>query len=369
MFPFTVFFLDFVVTSSLHVVGSKTLGGAERFCLRLLEGLRESGDEVGLVHRRGSEVADAVPPSIATHPSPLRTVWDPLSRRDIAGLIRRLRPDIVQTYMGRATRQTRLSRRKGPVHVARLGGYYKLNGYFHAHAWIGNTRGVCDYMLEAGLPVARVHHISNFIDEPAPVSDADLDALRGELGIPEDALTLMTAGRFVPVKGHCHLLEAFARLPDEIGGRPLWLVMVGDGPLQGGLGDQARQLGLENRVAWAGWRTEPGPFFQLADLVVFPSLEMETLGNVILEAWAHRRPLVTTRFRGARELTHHGEDAWQAPCADSEALAEAIRRVLTDPELGRDMAARGRGRIDQEFTRQVIVGQYRELYQQLLAGR
>lgn len=356
------------MTASLHIIGSKALGGAERFALRLVQALHGRGEPVEMVLRRGSEVIDAVPPGVPVHETPLRTVWDPLSRRHISRIIRARQPAVVQTYMGRATRQTHLPYGRSPVHVARLGGYYKLKGYRHAHAWIGNTRGVCDYMVREGLPAGRVHHISNFIDAPVPVPAQALAALRQELGVPPSALALVTAGRFVEVKGHHHLLEAFARLPAEVDGRPPWLVMVGDGPLAESLQETAGQLGIADRVAWAGWRRDPGPFFQLADLVVFPSLDRETLGNVILEAWAHDRPLVTTRFRGAREITRHGEDAWQVPCEDAAALAEGIRTVLADPALAAALAARGHERVEREFSRDAIVDQYRALYAQLARG-
>lgn len=353
---------------SLHIVGSKTLGGAERFFLRLTEALDERGHPITLALRAGSEVVAAVREGLPVRESPLRTVWDPISRRDISRLIKEIRPDIVQTYMGRATRQTHLPRGRRPVHIARIGGYYKLNGYTHAHAWVGNTRGVCDYMVREGLPADRVFHISNFIDAPRPVAESERVDLRAELGIPEDALALVTAGRLIEVKGHAYLLEAFSRLPRTVDDRPLWLVMVGDGPLREGLQDQARQLGIADRVAWAGWRTDPAPFFALADLVVFPSLDAETLGNVILEAWAFRKPLVTAQFRGAREITCHGEDAWQVPCGDSKALAAGIETVLGDEPLAAALAETGHARVNSEFSRDAIVDQYLDLYETLLQG-
>ena len=88
---------------------------------------------------------------LTRHCLPMRIVGDPISRLEVSRLIGRRRPHIVQTYTGRATRLTRLSRQNESVHVARLGGYYKVGGYRHAHAWIGNTKGICDYLVAAGL--------------------------------------------------------------------------------------------------------------------------------------------------------------------------------------------------------------------------
>jgi len=267
--------------------------------------------------------------------------------------------------MGRATRMTRLESGAGPVHIARLGGYYKLHPYRHAHAWIGNTKGLCDWMVQQGLPASRVFQIYNFVDPPRLQPPERVAMLRNALEIPTDAWVLLTAGRFVPVKGHVHLLEALSRLPVTIAERPLYLVLLGDGVLGPKLMAQAGQTGLNKRIVWAGWQSDPTPYYQLADLVVFPSHEEETLGNVILEAWAWSRPLVTSRFRGAREIVHHGEDAWCVPCAHGPALAQGIEQVLRDPRLRAAMVARGQRRVRKEFGRRVIMDRYLALYREL----
>jgi glycosyltransferase involved in cell wall biosynthesis len=220
-------------------------------------------------------------------------------------------------------------------------------------------------MVQNGLPADRVFHIYNFVDPARPVPPQRIAALRAELALPADAWVLVTAGRFVPVKGLAFLVDALSLLPAQIDGRPLRLVLLGDGVLGPELRRRAASAGIDGRVVWAGWRTDPGPFFQLADLVVFPSLDEETLGNVILEAWSWSKPLVTSRFRGAREIARHGEDAWCVPCADAPALAQGIETVLHDPTLAADMARRGHARVQTELGRGPIMDRYLELYRTL----
>jgi L-malate glycosyltransferase len=352
---------------SLQLVGSKGLGGAERWFVRFATALAARGARAELGIRGGSELeglARDLP--LPLHRLPFLSVWDPWSLAAVSGLIQRVRPDLVQTYMGRATRLTHLSSRRGPIHVARLGGYYKLDPYRHAHAWIGNTRGLCDWMVRQGLPAERVFHIYNFADPARPVAEAEVAALRADLTIPRDAWVLLAPGRFVPVKGHADLLEAAALLPRDIAGRPLRLMLLGDGVLRPALERQAARLGIDDLLIWPGWQTAPGPYFRLADLVVFPSLDEETLGNVILEAWAWGRPLVTSLFRGAREIARHGEDAWCVPCRDPRALAAGIRTLLEDPTLAAAMVEQGGRRVQAEFGRDAIVAQYLDLYRTLV---
>ncbi|CAK0748018.1 Glycosyltransferase [Gammaproteobacteria bacterium] len=349
---------------TLHLIGSRALGGAERWCFKLTRALHAQGEAVGIGIRQGSELTHLPWGTLRVTPLPLHTVWDPWSRWAVARWIRREQPALVQTYMGRATRLTRLEAGREPVHLARLGGYYKLDGYRHAHAWVANTLGLCDYLIEQGFPKQRVFHLYNFADPPRPVDPAELAALRASLGAGDEWL-LLTPGRFVPVKGHPHLLEALARLPALMGGRRWRLILLGEGPLGESLRDQARRLALEDRLLWPGWQRDPAPWYALADLVVFPSLEMETFGNVVVETWSHGKPLVTTAFRGAREIVRNGVDARLVPCADPAALAQGIAEVLNDPAWARELAESGRLRLAKDFQRERILSDHLDLYRHL----
>ncbi len=351
--------------TTLQMVASKSLGGAERWFIRFSVALAERQAPAHLAIRAGSALEGLDLGPLPVHRLPYRTTWDPWSRHATGRLIERIRPDIVQTYMGRATRLTHLPERGGPIHLARLGGYYALGPYRHAHGWIGNTLGLCDWMVRNGLPAERVHHIYNFADPARPVAPALVDELRAQHAIPEDAWVLVSLGRLVPVKGQRYLIDALSRLPRTVAERPLRLLMVGDGPLGAELRAQAERLGQEDRICWAGWQRDPAPYLQMADLVVFPSLDAETLGNVILEAWAWGKPLVTASFRGAREIARHGEDAWCVPCEDAGALAEGIRQTLSDSALMTAMVARGRDRVERQFGRRAIMDRYLELYRAL----
>ncbi|MEJ2609176.1 MAG: glycosyltransferase [Candidatus Thiodiazotropha sp.] len=348
---------------SLQLIGSKTFGGAERWFQRFSFALQELGHHTEIGVRKGYELDQDHWNGLTKYPLALRTVWDPLSRLEVSRLIKRLKPEIVQTYMGRATRLTRLHMGHQPLHVARIGGYYKLDGYHHAHTWIGNTRGICDYLVKSGFPAQRVHHIYNFYETPVDTGER---VSRSEWRVPDDAWLLLTPGRLVPVKGHCHLLDAVSRLPSEISGRPLYFMVLGDGPLQETLMMQASALGIDNRLIWAGWQSNPIPFYHLSDMVVFPSRDEETFGNVILEAWAHERPLVTTTFRGAREIIIDGENAVMAPCGKPAALAQAIERTLLDEVLMASLVQEGQRELARMFSKSAIMSQYIDLYQQLI---
>ncbi len=352
---------------TVHIIGSRASGGAERFYSRLVSALHAQGEPVLAVCPPGSAVAEELESTgTPVQPLAMRSVWDLAARWRIGRIARQFDADIVQTYMGRATRLTHLPRGRRPVHVARLGGYYNLKGYRHAHGWVGNTRGICDYLLDSGLPADRVFHIGNFVDRPAPVAATDIQRLRTRLGVPSDALVVTAAGRLHPNKGFPDLLEAFARLPRELGGRPLHLVIAGDGPMAAELKALGEQLALHDRLHWAGWQNDLGPYYGLADLFVCPSRH-EPLGNVILEAWNHGAPLLATRSLGAEELITDGDNGRLVPVQDPPALAGAMEELLrADPGMRGALAERGRATVAASHSREVVVGAYLDMYAQLL---
>lgn len=351
---------------SIHVLGSHLPGGAESFFARLVQALTRTGQPTLAVIRGDSPVAHALSSEVEQVRLPMLNNYDIYSRWRLTRLIRDWRADIVQTYMSRASRLTRLPAGSHAAHVARLGGYYKIDGYYrHANAWVGNTRDICDYLVAQQLPPKRVFHIGNFVPTPRSVPQAELSALRASLGVSANAFVLFALGRLVATKGFRDLLEAFARLEPTVDGRPLVLVIAGDGAERDALAETTRGLGLVERVHWAGWQNDPTPFYALGEVFVCPSRH-EPLGNVILEAWQRRLPVVSTLNEGARQIAQDGHNALLAPLADPAGLAEALRRVFAmRPDERRRMADAGHATVQREHTEQAVVASYLEMYQQL----
>lgn len=352
---------------TLQIIGSKKSGGAESFFIRLHRAFNET-TEVGstAVVPHTSELLESLNHT-PVRTSAMRSVFDPLSRFSLGALIRRERPDIVQTWMGRATRLVHLRPGKGPVHVARLGGFYNPEHYRHVHALVGNTRGICDYLIRHGFPAERVHYISNFVPRPEPVDAERIRQWRDRLNLGDD-LIVFALGRLHTNKAFDTLLDAFSALPAEIGGRRVQLLLAGDGPLAGQLKSQAENSEARDRIHFLGWQSDPAPFFALADLFVCPSRH-EPLGNVILESWAHGVPLVSTRSEGALELITDGSDGILTEIDAGDELAAAMQQVLSASDEQRAaLVSAGRLTLEQRFGQKTIVAAYRSLYESLLGG-
>ncbi|MCK6425806.1 MAG: glycosyltransferase [Burkholderiaceae bacterium] len=350
---------------SLHIIGSRRLAGAERFFVRLVGALAERGHPTVAVIRGDSPVAAALSPAVQQVHLGMRSKYDLWSAWQIRRLIARRQPDIVQTYMGRASRLTRLPAGSRSVHIARLGGFYGLDGYYrHADAWVGNTHGIVEYLLRGGLPAERVHYIGNFVPPTRAVDAAEVAALRQRLGLPPQARVVLAMGRLVEKKGFDDLLDAWARLPaSDADGRPLHLVLAGSGGHQQALADRVAALKLGARAHLVGWQNDLALWYALGEIFVCPSRQ-EPLGNVILEAWRHRIPLLSTRNEGACELVRDGENGRLVPLRDPAALAEGILALLQTPaEARRALIDAGQRCVDEEHSEQRVTEAYLALYE------
>lgn len=353
--------------TSAQIIGGRSLGGAELFYARLVSALHRRGHATWAVTVPGSLIATELLADVPRIDIAMRGIWDWWARWKIQHIMHNKHLDIVQTYMGRATRLTHLPAGQRPIHIARLGGYYEPRGYRHAHAWIVVSAGIGDHLIRHGFPHQRVFHITNFVTPNAPRSAIVLQQLRQNLAIPDDALIITAVGRLHPIKGFNDLLTAFATLPACIHDRPVYLVVVGDGPLALPLRHQTNQLGIAERVRWPGWRDDAGDFQELADLCVCSSLQ-EGIGNVILEAWAHRRPVLATQTLGPAEIAVHEENAWLTPVSDPAALAGAMELLLRDEALRAELAARGYQTLLARHSEDAIVNAYLDLYRSLLGA-
>jgi glycosyltransferase involved in cell wall biosynthesis len=272
--------------------------------------------------------------------------------------------------MGRATRLTRVPEDLPVVHVARLGGFYKIDGYYrHAHAWVGNTRAIANYLVGQGLPADRVFHIGNFVPDPRRYSDQERLERRLALRVPDGAWVLFALGRLIEKKGFQDLLAALARLPAEIAGRSWVMLIAGSGEDEQRLARQALELGVADRVRWLGWQHPADPWYDIADLVIVPSRH-EPLGNVILEAWNYRRAVVSTQSDGARELIRSDENGLLVPCAAPAILAEAVQVALASCDASRAaLGEAGHRELQTRHGRAVVLAAYQQLYSRLMRER
>lgn len=201
-----------------------------------------------------------------------------------------------------------------------------LLGYRLATARVGVSRGTCaDMAALARMPLDRFVPIHNPVRPLTPPGPDDLRAAH-DLWAGAGP-RILTVGSLKPVKNHPLLLCAFAKLQ-----RPeARLMFLGQGQGEVALRALATELGVADRVIFAGFHPDPSPFYATADLFVLAS-DHEGFGNVIVEALTFGLPVVSTDCpSGPAEILEGGRFGRLVPVGDAGALAGAMAAALDAP--------------------------------------
>jgi glycosyltransferase involved in cell wall biosynthesis len=238
-----------------------------------------------------------------------------------------------------------------------MGGYYNLKYFTTADYLIGVTPRIRDYIVERGVAPQRAfvcHTFGTMPDAPA--------VGRASLGVPQDALLLLTLSRLHPKKGIDTAIRALARLANA------HLCVAGDGPEQAKYETLARELGLTERVHFLGWRNDRKALLEACDICLLPS-RYEPFGTVIAEAWSMRRPLVAALADGARQYVRDNDNGAVFPIDDDAALARRILQIADDPQFAARIVENGYSDYERLFAREIVIDHLLDIYRTVIAAR
>ncbi len=359
------------------------LGGAERVLLRNLDALDRSlftpalacpsdGPLAREAERRGLRVH-------LGHPSPrllnIRRrslggslavlplyAWDmAASVVRLAGLVRRegfdlvytnsAKADIYGSLAGRAARRPVVWRLHDIVDPQAFNGLNRFLFRACATLFCARVLAVSDAvrraLVEQGVSAGKVVTVYNGFDLAEAEAAPDGREAREGLGIDPGAPVAAFVGRLVDWKGADYFLRAAALAARDLPAARF--LVVGDAVLgEQGYADSlkglARELGLEDKVIFTGWREDIPALIRAADVLVHSSILPEPLATVIIEAMALGRPVVAARDGGVPEMVVEGETGLMVPPRDAGALASAVTAVLSDPALAERMGEAGQRR-------------------------
>ncbi|WP_135079017.1 glycosyltransferase [Terasakiella sp. SH-1] len=341
----------------LQTMAGAEFGGAEAFFTRLAVALEKTDIEQRVAIRENGQRARVLREGgVDPLQLPFGGTFDMRTGMMLRREIKSFNPDVVLTWMNRATKKTPAGKGKF-VKVARLGGYYDLKYYRDCDHLVGNTQDIVDYLIKEGWPEDRAHYLPNFVP-----SERMEPASRMELSTPEDAPLLLSLGRLHENKAFDTLLKALARVP----GVYLWL--AGEGPKRQELELLAEELGIRPRVRFLGWRNDTAALFAAADVYICPSRH-EPLGNVVLEGWAQGRPVIAADSLGPGTLIEHGVNGVLCTVDDDKAMGDAIKWVFGDEEFAHQLATKAWESYQRDFTEEVVVQKYLEFFEKITQDR
>jgi glycosyltransferase involved in cell wall biosynthesis len=346
----------------VHVFATFGAGGPQVRAVQLMARLGAGHAHVVLPMDGRSEAAAQLPSGLDV------TVAPPPPRRGFLASVRALRtwlaaqrPDLVLTYNWGAIEAAVAARSLGLPLVHHEDGFLpdEAERRLRRRSWLRRLalRAVPVVVPSAVLQriattewhlrPALVHHLPNGVDlqrfRPAPS--------------PPAARVIGTVGGLRGEKDHATLLRAFAALGDTAAR----LDLVGDGPLARELQQLALQLGIRERVRFAGPVRDTAPCYAAFAVFVLSS-RTEQMPLVLLEAMAAGLPVVATDTGDVRAVLPAAAADLVVPRQDPSALAAALRRVLADPELGRRLGAANRARVAERYEAGACLDRFLAVY-------
>jgi glycosyltransferase involved in cell wall biosynthesis len=239
-------------------------------------------------------------------------------------------------------------------------------------AAVANSRSVADDVKALCGGELPVHPVWNAVDLARYTPDgpqADLDALSG-LSHRDGVVRVGLVATFARWKGHRTFLAALAKLPASanvrgyIIGGPLYTTSGSQLTLDE-LRQEAKALGLSDRIGFTGVVSDSSTAMRALDVVVHASTDPEPFGLVIAEAMACGRSVVTSAAGGARELTEPDVNALVHAPGDADGLAQAIHTLAMNPALRARLGKAGRATAERSFTRTRLVNDLTPIYERL----
>lgn len=202
------------------------------------------------------------------------------------------------------------------------------------------------------------------------MTEADPQAVqkkRQELGINKEDFVIVAVGRLAPVKNYPALIKSFSEVRKKAG-RPVSLIIVGDGPERNSLQKLIEESGLERTARLLGARNDAREILSAGHVYVLPSLS-EGISIALLEAMSVKLPAVATRVGGNGEVVVHGETGYLVEKNDVEAMSQSLLRFIgNEPERIRMGEAAWRRAAD-NFSLAATLGSFEKLYTTLLESK
>jgi len=214
--------------------------------------------------------------------------------------------------------------------------------------------------------------IYNGVDTDEFSPHVDGSSVRMEFDVPLNVPLIGTVARLVAWKGHHVFLDAMATLADDFPEARFLIVGAPVFDTEGyarQLRVQTRRLGLNNRVRFAGFRWDLPQVLAALDIFVHPALEKDTSPLAVVSAMASGKVIIASAVEGIKEIIEHEREGLLVPPGDVEALAQAIRRLLAEPDLRQRLGQGARARATQELSVEQFVQRCEAIFEAVLAER
>lgn len=361
--------------SLLHTEWSSGWGGQEIRILAESKAFRERGVTVSIAAQPGGQLLrHASEEGFQVFPVHMHKGLNLSAIAQFVNIIRKHQIDLVHTHSsvdhrlaGIAARLTRrpIVRSRHLSTPIKRSPFSKALYTRLADRVITSGQFIRDAMVEYnGMPAEQIVSIPAGIDVEQFSLARELPDVRAELGISAGAFVVGIVGVLRSWKGHADLVQAVRLLKAEIPG--IKLLIVGEGPQRGALETLIHETGQEDNVLMVGHQKDPAPYMKAMDVVALPSFANEATSQVLPQAMAMRRPVISTNIGGLPEVVLHEKTGLLVPPRDCKAIAAALLRLQQDPQLRQRLADQGYRHAQENFTFEAMIDRTEAVYRSLL---
>ncbi len=355
----------------LQILPELRVGGVETGTVDFAKYLREKGHHAVVVSNGGVLVQELAIAGVTHYTLPVHKK----SLRSILSCIKSLRDIILTEKIDIVHARSRVPAwiaffacRKTPAEFLTT-----CHGYYSKH-FFSAVMGYSKLIIVPSQVIGR-HMVDDFKVPaqnirciPRSVDLQRFNTLREEKSKNAQPV-ISIVGRITPLKGHIYFLRAMAQVLRKMPQAKVWV--IGDAPpgketYREELQVLVRRLGLSDCVEFLGTRQDVPQLLAKTDLLVMSSIVPEAFGRVILEAQAVGVPVVATSVGGVVEIIDHEKTGLLVLPKDSEAIAQACLRILTDKKFARQLVVQARQKLESKFTLRHMADSTIEVYQELL---
>lgn len=212
------------------------------------------------------------------------------------------------------------------------------------------------HAIELKLATGRADCV--FLSNTFGTLPQDTPLSREEFGIPDNKPVILMLARMVEDKGVDLLLQAAAELD-------VFLLLAGTGSELDTYRALSKDLGLESRVCFTGWRNDRSALLDLADILALPS-RIDTCPAVMSQAWYKSVPVVAARADGPMQYIQHGVNGMLSDIDDVAGLTENLRAVLENIDLRERLITGGTQTYEAKFSKEVFIDNLLKIYNEII---
>lgn len=339
----------------------------------MLAGLQKAGVSVTAAiepkQRFGSILADA---GIPVHSLTCRGRIDPKAILTLRRILKAEKFDIVHAFSGRGLSNMLFASYGMPVKRVAYRGTMGHLSRLDPTSWISHlnpglhkiicvSHAVEGYLAERGLPgeklitIHKGHNVSWY--------DAATDAELSDFGIPPGSFVVGCVANMRPVKGVDVLVRAMNHLPFP---SPVHLLLVGE-VRDDKITNLTQASKFKDQIHFTGFRADAPAVIAKCQAFVMPSIKREGLPKALIEAMIKSVPSIVTRVGGMPEIVTDGVEGFVVPPSDPKAIAEAIQKLVSNPEIRTQFSTAARERIISNFNIVRTTERTLEVYNSLLS--